>query len=229
MMEDQMKKIAIFGISGLLFLFAAFKDIKAERQNKAYIGMDAGGCRIYEDVNGYRIGGELGFHVAKRLGLVLDFGYAFNTTVFKTNDGLDSSEYKVTYSSFPVSCAVVLITPVSEVFSVEIGAGLGYHFVRVNREGAVNGSNDGPSSYSYIDPYYSYGTGTEKIRGFAPHVRFAVEVEVTKRMSIYAGVKQIIGKGNLKEGRVGYGASGLSRSDVHFSGPEIKAGLRLYF
>jgi hypothetical protein len=63
-----------------------------------------------------------------------------------------------------------------------------------------------------------------RIQGIAPHVSLAFEAEVTKRITIHASVKEIVGKGKRDNPY-----SPVKEDDIHFGGQEIKVGLRFYF
>ena len=79
---------------------------------------------------------------------------------------------------------------------------------------------------TYYNPYYSYGHNSSSnfdVKAIAPHVSLGFEAAVSPRIAITAGVKQIIGEGELERD------SNSSRSDLHIGGPEIKGGVRFYF
>jgi hypothetical protein len=204
-----MKKLFILLSSSLLLFTGVF----AETSRRFSVGFNVGGCRIVENMDGYRIGGEFGFQISRRMGFLAEFGYAYNTSSY------EGSSYtgKWTYSSVPVSASLVFITPVTENFSAHIGLGLGYYSIRFKSRTTYDNKDSNPYiPYPYPDPDY-------RVKGLAPHVCMVIEAAVSKQITMIAGVKQIIGKSELE------GDSGSSKIDLYFSGPELKIGLRFYF
>jgi hypothetical protein len=70
-----MEKLFILTSLGLLF----FTDLSADTGKRFHIGLDVGGCPVSQHLNGYRIGGGIGVKVSRRVGLIAEFDYAFNT------------------------------------------------------------------------------------------------------------------------------------------------------
>jgi len=186
-----MKKLLILSCLSLL----VFTDLSAETVKRFHIGFDVGGCPITPDVNGYRFGGGIGVQVSKRVGFIAEFGYAFNTSN-RVRHYRQPENMTTTFSSVPLSGSIVLITPVTEGFSAHIGLGLGYYLMKIRDE------------YFYNDTSSGYET---KSQGLAPHVSLGFEAEVIKRITIYASVKEIIGKSEWYDRYEG------ETNDIHFS------------
>jgi hypothetical protein len=203
--EGVMRKLLVPLCLCLLF----FTDLSAETGKSFHVGLDIGGVPITPDVIGYRIGGGIGVKLSKRLGFIAEFGYAVNRS--EKERVRNSWRERTTFSSIPLSGSIVLITPVTEGFSAHIGLGVGYYFMKIKEERRY---------YSTTSEYKT------KSDGIAPHVSLAIEAKVGKRTTICASVKEIIGKTRWYGL---YNLFGAESKQIHFSGPEIKIGLRYYF
>jgi len=212
-----MKKIIHFFYLGFFILWVLCAYLSAEPQRGGHFGISAGAFPIFWGFNAYRAGAEIGYRT-ERIAFVAEVAYGHTSSESESREDYGYYSYfystKTTFTSVPVSASLLYIAQLSENFSATVGVGLGYYKIKMKEK----------TTYQY-DSYSETYTDEEETKGYAPHVSLGIESSISRGLSIFGEVKQIVGKLKSEEKEAGY-----SIKEIYpFGGPEIRVGFRFHF
>jgi opacity protein-like surface antigen len=191
----------------------------AESGKGASLGVSVGGFPL-GGANGLRYGGEIGFKITDRLGVLCEFAYGQLKQHYESSSSYGySSSDNFTYSSTPVSVTLLLSAPLGKGFSTYAGIGVGYYSIILEEE----------RNFHYTWGEDSSKSETEKIDGLAPHFSLGAETQIFKRIAVFGEVRHFVGKTKFEKTEQDGLFTYNYKNDVFFGGTEVRVGLRFYF
>jgi hypothetical protein len=101
--EETMKKSIFFAIFLFLFIFSQSFLLAEETKRGASLGLTAGAYSFMWNLNSYRFGGEIGYQITSRIGIMAEFAYAGAKSSYKYSGNSATSSRKYTYTSVPIN------------------------------------------------------------------------------------------------------------------------------
>jgi len=163
-----------------------------------------------------RYGLEIGYQISGRLRVSGEVQYAY-WSQYNRADDTETGDFnwsKASYSSTPILLSLIYVVPIDKTFTFFLGAGAGYHpFTLKARNVIHSGGVDVLDSQNKYDGH-----------GIFPHISLGLETVLSKRISVFGQVRELIG---VYQYKVTQGTT-VSKTRANSAGLELLAGVRIY-